>query len=92
MTLSIDKYRTDCCSEASADRLGLKPDSALEALEEAGCVLLRVVEQRPSMIRIDGLWVHQGLAKPNANWDRVAGCARGAARLGSEDLSGASFL
>jgi hypothetical protein len=23
------------------------------------------------MIKIDGLWVHQGVAQPGANWDRV---------------------
>jgi hypothetical protein len=34
-------------------------------------VFLRAVEQRPSMIKIDGLWVHQGVAQPGANWDRV---------------------
>ena len=53
------------------ERLGLKPGSELEVLEQAGGVLLRLVEQRPSMIKIDGLWVHQGVAQPGANWDRV---------------------
>ncbi len=23
------------------------------------------------MIKIEGLWVHQGVAQPGANWDRV---------------------
>src|SRR5690348_2561351 len=53
------------------ERLGLKPGSELEVLEQAGGVLLRPVEQRPSMVKIDGLWVHQGVAQPGANWDRV---------------------
>jgi AbrB family looped-hinge helix DNA binding protein len=52
------------------ERLGLKPDGELEVLEQAGGVLLLPVEQRPSMIKIDGLWVHQGVAQP-ANWERV---------------------
>ena len=43
----------------------------LEAVEEAGGVLLRVVEQQPSMVQIDGLWVHRGTASPGANWGRV---------------------
>jgi hypothetical protein len=43
----------------------------LEVLEQLGGILLRPVGQRPSMIRVDGLWVHQGVAEPGANWDRV---------------------
>jgi hypothetical protein len=23
------------------------------------------------MVRVDGLWVHQGAAEPGANWERV---------------------
>ena len=23
------------------------------------------------MVKIEGLWVHQGVAQPGANWDRV---------------------
>jgi AbrB family looped-hinge helix DNA binding protein len=52
------------------ERFGLKPGSELEVLEQAGGVL-RPVEQRPSTIKIDGLWVHHGAAEPGANWDRV---------------------
>jgi hypothetical protein len=49
----------------------LTPDTELEAIEQAGGVLLRAVEQHPSMIKIDELWVHQGVVQPGANWDRV---------------------
>jgi len=28
------------------------------------------------MIKIDGLWVHQGVPEPGANWDRVVDGAR----------------
>lgn len=28
-------------------------------------------EQRPSMVKVDGLWVHQGSAEPGASWERV---------------------
>jgi hypothetical protein len=34
-------------------------------------VLLKRVEQRPSMVKVDGLWVHQGSAEPGANWERI---------------------
>jgi hypothetical protein len=43
----------------------------LEAIEQPGGVLLKRVQQRPSMVKVDGLWVHQGSAKPGANWERT---------------------
>ncbi len=70
-TLRIDKSGRIVVPKPLRERLGLKPDTELEVLEQAGGVLLRPVEQRPSMIKIDGLWVHQGVAQPGANWDRV---------------------
>ena len=27
--------------------------------------------KQPSMIQVDGLWIHQGAAEPGANWERV---------------------
>ena len=69
--MRIDKSGRIVVPKHLRERLGLKPDSELEAVEQAGGVLLRVVEQRPSMIKIDGLWVHQGIAQPDANWDGV---------------------
>jgi AbrB family looped-hinge helix DNA binding protein len=59
------------------DRLGLRPDTEIEAVEQSGGVFLRPVEQRPSLIKkVDGLWVHQGTAQNGANWDRVVADAR----------------
>jgi hypothetical protein len=26
---------------------------------------------QPPMIKVDGLWIHQGAAEPGANWERV---------------------
>ena len=34
-------------------------------------VLLKRVAERPSMVKADGLWVHQGSAEPGANWERI---------------------
>jgi AbrB family looped-hinge helix DNA binding protein len=69
--LRIDKSGRIVVPKPLRERLGLMPDSELEAFEQAGGVFLRAVEQRPSMIKIDGLWVHQGVAKPGVNFDRV---------------------
>jgi AbrB family looped-hinge helix DNA binding protein len=71
MTLRIDKSGRIVVPKPLRERLGLKPDMELEVLEQPGGILLRPVGQRPSMIRVNGLWVHQGVAEPGANWDRV---------------------
>jgi bifunctional DNA-binding transcriptional regulator/antitoxin component of YhaV-PrlF toxin-antitoxin module len=56
------------------ERLGLEAE--LEAVEQPGGVLLRPVEQQPSMAQVDGLWVHRGEAEPGANWERAVDGAR----------------
>ncbi len=71
MELRIDKAGRIVVPKPLRERLGFKPDTALEAVEQAGGVLLKRVEQRPSMVKVDGLWVHQGSAEPAANWARV---------------------
>ncbi len=53
------------------DRLGLKPDTQLEVIEQPQGVLLKRLEQRPSMVKIDGLSVHQGSAEVGANWEAI---------------------
>jgi AbrB family looped-hinge helix DNA binding protein len=71
MVLTIDKSGRIVVPKPMRDRLGLKPDMELEVLERADGVLLRPVEQQPSMLKVEGLWVHQGTAAPDANWARV---------------------
>jgi bifunctional DNA-binding transcriptional regulator/antitoxin component of YhaV-PrlF toxin-antitoxin module len=53
------------------EQLGFKPDTELEAVEQPDGVLLKRIEHRPSMIKVEGLWVHQGIAEPGANWERI---------------------
>jgi AbrB family looped-hinge helix DNA binding protein len=71
MTLRIDKAGRIVVPKSLRERLRLKPDSEIEALEQPDGLLLRTIEQRPSMIKVDGLWVHQGVPEPGANWDRM---------------------
>ena len=52
-------------------QLGIGSGIELEAVEQPGGVLLRPLVQRPSMVQVDGLWVHQGAAELGANWERV---------------------
>ena len=51
--------------------MGLEPGTELEALEQPGRLLLQLGKDQPSMIKVDGLWVHQGAAKPGVDWERV---------------------
>jgi AbrB family looped-hinge helix DNA binding protein len=71
MTLRMDKSGRIVFPKPLRKRLGFKLDMELEVVEERGGVLLRPAEQQPSMIQVDGLWVHRGTAEPGANWGRV---------------------
>jgi AbrB family looped-hinge helix DNA binding protein len=71
MELRIDKAGRIVVPKPLRERLGFKPDTELEAVEQPEGVLLKRIEQRPSMVKVDGLWVHQGSAEPGANWDRI---------------------
>ena len=71
MELRIDKAGRIVVPKPLRERLGFKPDTELEAIEQPAGVLLKRVEQRPSMVEVDGLWVHQGSAEPGANWERI---------------------
>lgn len=71
MELRIDKAGRIVVPKPLRERLGFKPDTELEAIEQPEGVLLKRVAQRPSMVLVDGLWVHQGRAEPRANWERI---------------------
>ena len=63
MELRIDKAGRIVVPKPLRERLGFKPDTELEAIKQPEGVLLKRVEQRPSMVKMDGLWVHQGGAE-----------------------------
>jgi AbrB family looped-hinge helix DNA binding protein len=71
MEVKIDKAGRIVVPKPLRERLGFKPDTELEAVEQPEGVLLKRVELRPSMVKANGLWVHQGRAEPGANWERV---------------------
>ena len=71
MELKIDKAGRIVVPKPLRERLGFKPDTELEAIEQPEGVLLKRVQQRPSMVKVDGLWVHRGSAEPGANWERI---------------------
>ena len=71
MKLRMDKLGRIVVPKPIRRNLGLQADGELEVEEQAGGVLLRPVTQRPSMIQVDGLWVHTGKAESGAKWERV---------------------
>ncbi len=71
MELRIDKAGRIVVPKPLRERLGFKPDTELVAIEQPEGVLLKRIEQRPSMVKVDGLWVHQGRAERGANWERI---------------------
>lgn len=71
MELKIDKAGRIVLPKPLRERLGFKPNAQLEAVEQPDGVLLKRVEQRPSLVKVDGLWVHRGAADAGANWERI---------------------
>jgi AbrB family looped-hinge helix DNA binding protein len=71
MTLKIDKAGRIVVPKSVRERLGFRPDTELEAIEQPGGVLLKRAKQQPPMVKVDGLWVHQGSAERGANWERI---------------------
>ncbi|MBV8592554.1 MAG: AbrB/MazE/SpoVT family DNA-binding domain-containing protein [Acetobacteraceae bacterium] len=69
--LTIDTSGRIVVPKPLRERLGLKPGTELEVLEQPDGVFLRKVEERPALVKIDGLWVHCGIAQPGTNWDRL---------------------
>jgi AbrB family looped-hinge helix DNA binding protein len=71
MEIRIDKAGRIVVPKSLRERLGFKPDTELEAIEQPEGVLLKRVEQGPSMINVDGFWVHQGVAPKGFDWERA---------------------
>ena len=76
MTLKIDQSGRIILPKNLRARMGLKPNSVLELTEQPNGLLLRPLRQRPSMTKVDGLWVHCGISEAGANWERALEDAR----------------
>ena len=71
MDVKLDQWGRIVVPKPIRDRLGLKPDMTLELQEQVDGVFLRVPAPQGRMVRIEGLWVHQGTAQANADWATV---------------------
>ncbi|MGI9072073.1 MAG: AbrB/MazE/SpoVT family DNA-binding domain-containing protein [Bryobacteraceae bacterium] len=64
MEAKIDKAGRIVVPKRLRERLGFRPDTELDAIEQPEGVLLKRVQQRRSMVKVDDLWLHQGIAEP----------------------------
>ena len=71
MKLLIDRSGRIVVPKPLRERLGFRPDSEIEVVEEPGGLILRSLVEKPPMIKVDGFWVHQGVAEKGVDWDRV---------------------
>ena len=74
--LKIDKAGRIVVPKFPRERLGFRPDSELEVSEQAEGVFIKRSDERPAMIKVDGLEVHHGVAEPRALGQRHRRCAR----------------
>jgi bifunctional DNA-binding transcriptional regulator/antitoxin component of YhaV-PrlF toxin-antitoxin module len=68
MTIRMDKAGRIVLPKVIRKRCGTTPDLGFEAVPHADGILLRKYEQQPSMVKTDGLWVHQGTPDAGAQW------------------------
>ena len=76
MKLRIDRAGRIVLPKPLRDRFALSTDSELELVEQPEGILLRPIENGPSMVKVDGLWIHQGVTQPGADWEKVLGDVR----------------
>ena len=76
MKLRMDNAGRVVVPKPLRKRLGLDREAELEVIEQPDGILLRAAKRRPSMARVGGIWVHQGVAEPGMKWDRVVDDAR----------------
>jgi AbrB family looped-hinge helix DNA binding protein len=72
MHLKIDSSGRIVVPKPIRQRLGLRPDTEIEIVEQADGVLLRPVEQKPSMVlKENGRWVHTGKIDPDCDINKL---------------------
>ncbi len=71
MNVKIDKAGRIVLPKPVRDRLRLRQGSDLEIEERPEGVLLKPVDQQPSMIKVNGHWVHLGKLPEGFDWDNL---------------------
>jgi AbrB family looped-hinge helix DNA binding protein len=71
MHVKIDKAGRIVLPKPVRDRLRLRQGSDLEIEERPEGLLLKPVDQRPSMVKKNGLWVHLGKLPKGLDWETL---------------------
>ena len=71
MQVKIDKAGRIVLPKPVRDRLRLRQGSDLEIEERPEGLLLKPVDQRPSMIQKNGLWIHLGKLPKGLDWETL---------------------
>jgi AbrB family looped-hinge helix DNA binding protein len=72
VTLKIDKVGRIVVPKSLRDRLGLRAGIELEVTESVEGLTLKPISDQPSMVKVDGFWVHTGVAPAGFDWIRFA--------------------
>jgi AbrB family looped-hinge helix DNA binding protein len=76
MTVTIDKAGRIIVPKDLRLRLGLRANTELEIVDHPGGLLLRLLESRPSLVKMNGLLVHQGRLEDGDDLDRIVDSVR----------------
>lgn len=71
MEITIDKTGRIVLPKQIRDRFRLRAGARLELKEAPEGFILRPVENAPSMIQENGLWVHTGTLPREFSWDAL---------------------
>jgi AbrB family looped-hinge helix DNA binding protein len=69
--LKVDKSGRIVFPKRLRDQLGIRAEAELEITAQSGGLFVRVVDEEPALVKVDGLWVHRGSAGPEVDWERV---------------------
>ncbi len=69
--LKVDKSGRIVVPKRLRDHLGIQAEAELELTAQSGGIFVRVVDQDSALVKVDGLWVHRGSVRPDADWERV---------------------
>ena len=68
MELSIDKFGRVVLPKKLRERLGVRSGLTVEVLDAAGGVILKPVRHAPTLIRKQGILIHQGQPSRSVAW------------------------
>lgn len=71
MNIKIDGAGRIVLPKHLRERFRLRAGTNLELEERPDGLVLRPVEQRPSMVCLDGIWVHLGKAPHGFRWSSI---------------------